>query len=124
MQEVPISLPHIVIVYMTSMLGSGHHHPYAHTITIFLKTAQVDLCFGGRKLTDIDLIGMASLKAMKYYYIHIERWWIREEDILINYHYEGYESPHKSLHLVNFDKSDYLDYSFLFSHGDGDDDEV
>ncbi|KAK9139881.1 hypothetical protein Scep_009562 [Stephania cephalantha] len=67
---------------------------------------------------------MATLKAMKYRYIPIKQWQIREEDVPDGEHYEGYESPHESNPPVDFDECDYLDYNFLFLHGDSSDDEV
>ncbi|KAK9119064.1 hypothetical protein Scep_017157 [Stephania cephalantha] len=67
---------------------------------------------------------MVTLKAMKYCYIRTEQQWIREEDIPDGEHYEGYESPHESDPLVDFDECDYLDYNFLFTYGDGGIDEV
>ncbi|KAK9118284.1 hypothetical protein Scep_016377 [Stephania cephalantha] len=67
---------------------------------------------------------MATLKVMKYHYIRRERRWIREENIPKGKHYEGYKSPYPIDPLMVFDERDYLDYSFLFPHGDDGDDEV
>ncbi|KAK9125604.1 hypothetical protein Scep_014450 [Stephania cephalantha] len=60
---------------------------------------------------------------MKYRYIRLAQRWIREEDIPDGQHYEGYESPLPTNPLVSFDERNYLDYSFLFPHGDDGDDE-
>ncbi|KAK9100870.1 hypothetical protein Scep_024300 [Stephania cephalantha] len=61
---------------------------------------------------------------MRYRYIRIEWQWIREEDILEDERYEGSVSPHESDPLVDFKKRDYLNYSFLFRHVDGNRDGV
>ncbi|KAK9118591.1 hypothetical protein Scep_016684 [Stephania cephalantha] len=93
MCEIPIGLSHIMIAYMNPTLGFGCHLPYAHIITTFFEAAQIDLHQGGCPLIVSETIGMATLKAMKYFYIRIEQQWICKEDIPDGEHYEGYESP-------------------------------
>ncbi|KAK9083055.1 hypothetical protein Scep_029526 [Stephania cephalantha] len=122
--EIPLSLPQLIIGYITSMCSFDRHLPYAHIITSYLESAQVDISLGGRPLSAYDTIDMATLKAMKYRYIRREQRWIREEDIPNGQHYEGYESPLPTDPPVAFDERDYLDYSFMFPHGDDGDDEV
>ncbi|KAK9148629.1 hypothetical protein Scep_007386 [Stephania cephalantha] len=115
-----------MIAYMTSTSGSCDYLPYAHNITAFIVAIQVDLRLGGRPLTDINIVndvGMATLKAMKYSYIRIKGWWIREEDIFHGEHCEGFKSPYETNPPVDIDEHDYLDYSFLYLYGDGSDDE-
>ncbi|KAK9125899.1 hypothetical protein Scep_014745 [Stephania cephalantha] len=67
---------------------------------------------------------MGTLKAMKYGYIRRERRWVHEEDIPDDEHYEGYEFPYPTDPHVDFVERDYLDYGFMFPHGDDGDDEV
>ncbi|KAK9100448.1 hypothetical protein Scep_023878 [Stephania cephalantha] len=124
LRELPLSLPHLIIGYMTSTCSSGRHLTYAHIITSYQESAQVDISLGGHPLSAFDTIDMATLNAMKYRYIHREQRWIREEDILDGQHYEGYESPLPTDPPIAFDERDYLDYSFLFPHSDNGDDEV
>ncbi|KAK9166880.1 hypothetical protein Scep_002071 [Stephania cephalantha] len=124
LHEIPRNLPHLIIGYMTSMYSSGRHLPYTHIITSYLESAQVDISLGGRPLYAYDTIDMVTLKAMKYRYIRREQRWIPEEDIPDGQYYEGYESPLPTDLLVAFDEKDYLNYSFMFPHGDDGDDEV
>ncbi|KAK9157687.1 hypothetical protein Scep_004261 [Stephania cephalantha] len=124
LREIPLILPHLIIGYMTSTCSFSRHIPYAHIITSYLESAQVDLSLGGRPLSAYDTIDMATLKAMKYRYTHRAQRWIREEDIPDGQHYEGYESPLPTNPPVAFDERDYLDYNFPFPHGDDGDDEV
>ncbi|KAK9157557.1 hypothetical protein Scep_004131 [Stephania cephalantha] len=124
LREIPLSLPRLIIGYMTSTCSSGCHLPHAHIITSYLESAQMDINLGGRPFSAYDTIGMAALKAMKYRYIRHAHKWIRLEDIADGQHYEGYESPLPTDTPVVFDERDYLDYSFLFPHGDDGNDEV
>ncbi|KAK9157633.1 hypothetical protein Scep_004207 [Stephania cephalantha] len=124
LRKIPLSLPYLIIGYMTSTCSSGHHLPYSHFITSYLESAQVDISLGIHPLSAYDTIDMATLKAMKYRYIRHAQRWVREEDIPDGQHYEGYESPLPVDLLVAFDERVYLDYNFLFPHGDDGDDEV
>ncbi|KAK9094637.1 hypothetical protein Scep_026106 [Stephania cephalantha] len=124
LREIPLSLPHLIIGYMTNTCNSSRHLPYAHIITSYLESAQVDISLGGRPLSAYDTIDMATLKAMKYRYIRRKRRWIREEDISDGPHYEGYESPLPTNPAVAFDERNYQDYCFLYPHGDDGDNEV
>ncbi|KAK9132874.1 hypothetical protein Scep_012402 [Stephania cephalantha] len=123
-REIPINVPHIMIAYMTSTSSSGCHLPYAHIITSYIESAHVDLSLESRPLFAYDTVDMATLKAMKYHYIRIERRWIHKEDIPDGEHYKGYESPYEIDHPVDFDEGYYLDYNFLYLYVDDGDDEV
>ncbi|KAK9094784.1 hypothetical protein Scep_026253 [Stephania cephalantha] len=57
-------------------------------------------------------------------YIRKEHRWIREEDIPNNEHYKGYEFPYPTIPPIDFNELDYLEYSFLFAHGDDGNDKV
>ncbi|KAK9166622.1 hypothetical protein Scep_001813 [Stephania cephalantha] len=124
LREIPLSLPHLIIGYMTSTCSSSRHLPYAHIITSYVESAHVDISLGGCPISAYYTIDMATPKAMKYQYICREQRYIGEEDIPDGQHYEGYESPLPTDPPVVFDERDYLDYSFLFPHGDDVDDEV
>ncbi|KAK9157760.1 hypothetical protein Scep_004334 [Stephania cephalantha] len=124
LREIPLSFPHLIIGYMTSTCSSGRHLPYAHNITSYLESAHVDISLGGRPLSTYDTIHMATLKAMKYRYIRHAQRWIREEDIPDGQYYAGYESPLPTDPLVAYHEREYLDYKFMFPHGDDCDDEV
>ncbi|KAK9132852.1 hypothetical protein Scep_012380 [Stephania cephalantha] len=71
-REILISLLLIIIAHMTSTSGSGRHLPYAQIMTSLFEAVQQDLRLGGRPLLITDTIGMATLKVMKYYYIHMD----------------------------------------------------
>ncbi|KAK9135375.1 hypothetical protein Syun_014705 [Stephania yunnanensis] len=114
----PLSLPHILIGYMTSTCSAGRHLPYAHIITSYLESAQVDLALGGRPLSVFDSIDMATLKAMKYRYIRERKQWTRDDVIPYNQHHSGYESTDDP-----FDAPDYLEYSYHLGDDDQADDE-
>ncbi|KAK9157648.1 hypothetical protein Scep_004222 [Stephania cephalantha] len=121
---IPLSLPHIIIGYMTSTCSSGRHLPYAHIITSYLESAQVDLALGGRPLTIYDTIDMATLKAMKYRYIRDRQQWTREDAIPDGQYHGGYESPLPTdSPVAPFDAPDYLEYSYQFGDDDNADDE-
>ncbi|KAK9125538.1 hypothetical protein Scep_014384 [Stephania cephalantha] len=124
MHEIPISLPHIMIAYMTSTSSSGRHLLYVHIITSYLESAHVDISLGGRQLSVYETIDMATLKAMKYHYIRIKRRWKHVEDIPDGEHYMGYDSPYETDPPVDFDECDYLNYSFLYPYGDDGDNKV
>ncbi|KAK9104928.1 hypothetical protein Scep_021772 [Stephania cephalantha] len=92
LHEIPLSLPYLIIGYMTNMCSSSSHLPYADIITSYLDSALVDISLGGHLLSAYNTNDMTNLKAMKYRYIHREQRWIREEDIPDGQHYEGYET--------------------------------
>ncbi|KAK9158001.1 hypothetical protein Scep_004575 [Stephania cephalantha] len=102
MHDIPISVMHIMIAYLTSTLDSGRRLPYAHIITAYIESAHVDLSLGSRPLSAYDTIDTATLKVMKYRYIRIERRWIHVEDIPDGEHYEGYDSPYEIYSPADF----------------------
>ncbi|KAK9104882.1 hypothetical protein Scep_021726 [Stephania cephalantha] len=124
MKKILISLPHIIILYMMSTSYFSHHVPYAHIFTYFFEAVQVSLCLCGRPLSVTNTVDMDTLKAMKYRYIFPKQRWIQDEEILKDEHYDNYESSHESDPNVDFDECDYLDYSFLYPHGNDGDDQV
>ncbi|KAK9105005.1 hypothetical protein Scep_021849 [Stephania cephalantha] len=122
MTEEKISLPYFIIAHMTTYGGTDRHLPYAHIMRRFFEEVGVDLTAGGRSLDTRVTIRDTTLYKMKYRYIHAERRWIREADILQGVQYGEYEDPHPSDPDKPFDAYEYLNYSFTYPQGDAKED--
>ncbi|KAK9104548.1 hypothetical protein Scep_021392 [Stephania cephalantha] len=95
-RDIHISLLHIIISHMTSSYSTDRHLSYAHLLTHFFDEASVDLNMGGAPLSMKETVGSATLHAMMFRYVHLERRWIWLVDIPAGVEYGRYKSPHDS----------------------------